>query len=94
MPIGQGVKGDLYLRFAVEFPSAEASFAWGSEERKTLEDLLPPKPSFPREKRVRHVRACMFFRGGGGECLRMHHTLDVSINALRFFFCFFFCFSF
>ncbi|CAM9599008.1 unnamed protein product [Ascophyllum nodosum] len=56
MPIGQGVKGDLYLRFAVEFPSAEASFAWGSEERKTLEDLLPPKPSFPREKRNRPVK--------------------------------------
>ncbi|CAM9245878.1 unnamed protein product, partial [Ectocarpus sp. 8 AP-2014] len=50
MPVGERQKGDLYLRFVVEFPSEEASAAWSEEERKSLQDLLPPKPKFPKEK--------------------------------------------
>lgn len=53
MPVGEGVSGDLYLRFVVEFPNEEAIAMWGYEERKALEELLPAKPTFPREKRVR-----------------------------------------
>ena len=56
MPLGKGVAGDLYLRFDVEFPSSEAAAAWGPEELKALEDLLPAKPKCPTEKRVRYVK--------------------------------------
>ncbi|CAM9264821.1 unnamed protein product [Ectocarpus sp. 4 AP-2014] len=50
MPVGERQKGDLYLRFVVEFPSEEVSSAWSEEERNSLQDLLPPKPKSPKEK--------------------------------------------
>ncbi|CAN0237293.1 unnamed protein product, partial [Pylaiella littoralis] len=50
MPVGERGTGDLYLRFVVKFPDEEAVAAWGEAERKTLENLLPPKPEFPKEK--------------------------------------------
>eukprot|EP00752_Nemacystus_decipiens_P012564 g11127.t1 len=50
MPLGERGTGDLYLRFVVEFPKDEAAAAWGEEGRKTLQDLLPPKPKYPKEK--------------------------------------------
>lgn len=60
MPLGEGVAGDLYLRFAVEFPSETVAGSWSKEERKALQDLLPTKPKFPREKRVRGLRLFLF----------------------------------
>lgn len=56
MPLGEGVAGDLYLRFDVEFPTSEAVAAWGPEERKTVEDLLPAKPKCTTDKRVRYIK--------------------------------------
>eukprot|EP00903_Cladosiphon_okamuranus_P018242 g16781.t1 len=50
MPLGERGTGDLYLRFVVEFPKDEAVAAWGEKGRKVLEDLLPPKPKYPKEK--------------------------------------------
>lgn len=52
MPLGNGVAGDLYLRFVVEFPTSEVVASWGPEERKTLEDLLPAKNKCKPEKEV------------------------------------------
>lgn len=60
--VGEGF-GDLYLRFAVEFPSQEVSgSSWGMEEREALEKLLPAKPKFPREKKVRRLLFFFCFR--------------------------------
>lgn len=65
MPKGGGVTGDLYLRFTVEFPTSKAASKWGEEERKALEDLLPPKPKFARDKKVGQLLA----KGGRNCCM-------------------------
>ncbi len=72
-------RGDLYLRFVVEFPGEEASAAWGEEERQALQDLLPPKPKFPKEKPVRFFCVCLRH----GAFVRCCATICSAVGPLR-----------